>query len=140
MWQRAQTLYIFLATVLVGSLFFCEITDGSRYTEYPPYLILTIIASLLNLIALTTFKVRILQVRTVVFAALITLALQGWLAVDFLASRGTVFKLSAVFPLAAVILDVLAARGIWADELLVRNAGRLRAARRKNSLKNNNAK
>jgi len=132
MWQRVQTLYIFLATVLVGSLFFCEISEGARYTEYAPYLILLIIASLLNLIALTTYKVRILQVRTVVFAALITLALQGWIAVDFIASKSVVFKISAIFPLVAVILDVLAARGIWADELMVRNASRLRAAKRKN--------
>lgn len=135
MWQRVQTLYIFLATVLVGALFFCEISEGARYTEYAPYLILLIIASLLNLIALTTYKVRILQVRTVVFAALITLALQGWLAVDFIASKGVVFKVSAIFPLVAVILDILAARGIWADELIVRSSSRLRAAKRKNQQK-----
>lgn len=130
MWQRVQTLYIFLATALVGSLFFCEITTGSRYIEYAPYLILLIIASLLNMIALTTYKIRILQVRTVVFAALITLALQGWLAVDFFASKDVVFKVSAIFPLIAVIFDALAARGIWADELMVRSASRLRAAKR----------
>ena len=131
MWQRVQTLYIFIATVLTASLFFCDKADGIRYIDYVPYLVLLIIVSLLNLIALTTYKVRILQVRTVVFAALITLALQGWLALDYFVSADVVFRFTAVFPLVSVILDVLAARGIWADELIVRSASRLRESKRK---------
>lgn len=131
MWQRVQTLYIFLASALVASMFFCDKAEGVRYVGYVPYLVLLIIISLLNLLALTSYKFRIFQVRTVVLSALITLALQGWLAVDYFVSREVIFKFTAIFPLVAVILDILAARSIWADELMVRSASRLRAAKRK---------
>lgn len=132
MWQRVQTLYLALATALMAALFFCEKVSGIRYISYTPYLILLIIIVLLDFLALTTWKVRIFQFRTAVLAALITIALQGWLAVDYLATSGElVFKWTAVFPLVAVILDILAARNIWADELIVRSASRLRAAKNK---------
>ena len=64
-------------------------------------------------------------------SALLTLALQIWLAVDFFTTKDVmVFKLTAVFPIIAVILDVMAARGILADQLLVESAYRLRKSRR----------
>ena len=132
MWQRVQTLYIAIATALVASLFFCDKVEGVRYIKYVPYLVLIIIVTLLNLLALGSYKFRVFQFRTVVLSALITVALQGWLAVDyFVADASTVFKWTAVFPVVAVIFDVLAARNIWADELMVRSASRLRAAKRK---------
>lgn len=142
MWQRSQTLYLAIATALIASLFFSIKAvvlgaDGAameeyRYTAYLPYLILLIVISLLNLLALTTWNFRIFQVRTTVLAALITLALQAWLAVDyFVAADNLVFRFTAIFPLVAVIFDILAARGIWADEMMVRSASRLRSAKRK---------
>lgn len=131
MWQRVQTLYIVLATALVAALFFCEKADGIAYVRYTPYLILLIVVTLLNLLALTTFKHRIFQFRTVSLSAILTFALQGWLAVDyFVTSAELVFKWTAVFPIVAVIFDVMAARNIWADEMIVRSASRLRAAKR----------
>ena len=70
--------------------------------------------------------------RTSVLAAIILVGLQGWLVVDFLKTHNDpVFHVTAVFPIVATILDFLAARGILADELLVRSADRLRAAKRK---------
>lgn len=132
MWQRVQTLWLAIATALVASLFFCDKAESVRYTAYLPYLILLIIITALNLIALNSFKFRVFQMRTAVLSALVTLALQGWLAVDyFLTNAETPFRASAIFPLVAVILDILAVRGIWADELLVRSASRLRSAKRK---------
>jgi len=141
MWQRIQTLYLLLSTVLLGLLFFLNkavvpaadgIAQEITYTVYTPYLILLIIISLLHLIALTTFRVRVLQMRTAMFAALVTLGLQAWLAVDyFTADPGVVFRVSVLFPLAAIVLDVLAARSILADQLMVESVGRLRS-RRKN--------
>jgi len=137
MWQRVQTLYLFLSTALAGAMFFCDKTADLSYVRYTPYLILLVIITFLNFLALTCWKHRVFQMRTAVLAAIITLALQAWIAVDFFtADKTAVFKLSAIFPLVCVILDVLAARGILADELMVRSASRLRSSKgRKNAKK-----
>ena len=60
-----------------------------------------------------------------------------WLAVDyFVTSPDNVrFYVTALIPLASVILDLLAARNIYADELLVRSASRLRSAKRRQNTK-----
>lgn len=141
MWQRVQTLYLMIASALVAALFFSVKAfvfgpDGThaqefRYIAYTPYLILLIVVALLQVIALTTFKVRVLQMRTAVLAALILVALQGWLAVDFFTADQTlVFRWTAVFPLVAALLDVWAARAIFRDQLLVESLSSLRKRRR----------
>ena len=133
MWQRIQTLYLALATALIVALFFCDKAEGVAFTNYLPYTILLVISGLLHLLALTTWKFRVFQVRTAVLAALITLGLQIWLVVDFVVTgNDPLFHVPALFPIVAVILDVMAARGIWADELMVRSASRLRSSKRKN--------
>ena len=132
MWQRAQTLYLFLATALIGAMFFTDKADGISFNSYWPYLVLMILSLLLHILALTTWKFRVFQVRTAVLAAIITLALQAWLAVDFFVTgNNPLFHVPALFPMVAVILDVLAARSIWADELLVRSSSRLRSSNRR---------
>ncbi len=131
MWQRVQTLYLFLATALIAALFFCHKAGDVFYTDYWPYLILLIVVAFLNVTALTTYKHRIFQMRTATLSAIILLGLQIWLVVDCIKTHNTpVFSLTAVFPIVAMILNLLAARGILADELLVRNSNRLRAAKR----------
>ena len=131
MWQRVQTLYLFLATALIAALFFCHKAGDVFYTDYWPYLILLIVVAVLNVMALTTYKHRIFQMRTATLSAIILLGLQVWLVVDCIKTHNTpVFSLTAVFPIVAMILNLLAARGILADELLVRNSSRLRAAKR----------
>ena len=113
MWQRIQTLYLFISTVLVALLFFCNKAEGVSFTEYFPYLVFIIVITLLNIIALTTF---------------------------FTFGKMENFHLTAVFPIAAVILDFLAARSIFADELMVRSASRLRSAKRRGGSGRNNTK
>ena len=131
MWQRVQTLYLFLATALIAALFFCHKAGDVFYTDYWPYLVLLLVVAFLNVMALTTFKHRIFQMRTATLSAIILLGLQIWLVVDCIKTHNTpVFSLTAVFPVVAMILNLLAARGILADELLVRNSSRLRAAKR----------
>jgi len=130
MWQRVQTLYLSISTALMAALFFCNKAGDIPYTRYLPYLVLLIVIAILNLLALTCWKHRVFQARTAVLAALITLALQAWLVVDFFTTgNDPVFHVTAVFPIVAVILDLLAARNIWADELMVRSSSRLRAAK-----------
>ena len=132
MWQRIQTLYLLLATGLVASLFFCTKAGDITYTEYWPYLILLLVTGFLQVMALTTWKHRVLQMRTAVLSAIILVALQGWLVYDFIDTHNTpAFSVPAVFPIVATILDFMAARSILADELMVRSASRLRAAKRK---------
>ena len=133
MWQRVQTLYLAVSTVLIGILFFCSKAGDISFVSYWPYAVLLAVITLLNILALTTWKFRVFQVRTTVLTALITLGLQAWLVVDFITTgNDPLFHVTAIFPLVAVILDVLAARGIWADELMVRSASRLRSSKRKN--------
>ena len=133
MWQRAQTLYLAIATALIAAMFFCDKADGISFTSYWPYLALLVVITLLNILALTTWKFRVFQVRTTVLSALITLALQAWLVVDFIVTgNDPLFHVPALFPIVAVILDIMAARGIWADELMVRSSSRLRSSKRKN--------
>ena len=134
MWQRAQTLYLAISTILIFLLFFLPKAvalgsgDEISFISYVPYLIIT---TALNLLALTTWKFRIFQMRTATLTALLTLALQIWLVVDFLATKDQVsFKVFALFPLIAVILDILAVRGIFADQMLVESASSLRKSRR----------
>ena len=132
MWQRIQTLYLFLSTVLSALMFFFDKAPGVRSTAYIPYAVLMVIILLLNLLALTTYKFRIFQFRTAVLAALISFAFQVWIAVDFFtADSSLIFNMTAVIPVISVILNVLAARNIMADELMVRSSDRLRSAKRK---------
>lgn len=142
MWQRIQTLYLALATALIAAMFFTLKAvvpgpDGSflqevKYTAYVPYMILLIVIVLLDFLALTTWRFRVFQMRTAVLAAIITLALQAWLAVDyFTADSSLVFRLTAVFPLVAVIFDLLAARGIASDIMVAESVNHLRT-RKKN--------
>ena len=131
MWQRVQTLYLILATGLVAALFFCTKAGDVTYTEYWPYLVLLIVTAFLQVMATTTWKHRIFQMRTAVLAAIILVAFQGWLVYDFITTHNTpVFHITAVFPIVATILDFMAARSILADEMMVRSASRLRAAKR----------
>ncbi len=131
MWQRVQTLYLAIATALIAVMFFCDKAEGISFVSYWPYVVLMVIILLLHLLALTTYKIRIFQVRTTILAAIITLALQAWLVVDFvLTGNDPLFHVPALFPIVAVILDILAARSIWADELMVRSASRLRSSKR----------
>ena len=133
MWQRVQTLYLFLATALIAAMFFTDKADGIAFNDYWPYLVLMILGLLLHILALTTWKFRVFQVRTAVLAAILTLALQAWLVVDFIVTENNpLFHVPALFPLVAVILDILAARSIWADELMVRSSSRLRSSKRRN--------
>ena len=142
MWQRIQTLYLALATALIIAMFFlpkavvpgADGTDAQtfRFVTYIPYLILLVVIALLDLLALTGWKHRVFQMRTAILAALVTLALQAWLVVDYLSNSGAmVFRIAAVFPIVAVILNLMAARRIHADQLLVESFSRLRSDKRR---------
>ena len=141
MWQRIQTLYLALATGLIVAMLFSlkavvPGADGSfvqevKYTAYLPYLILLIVIALLDFLALTAFRFRVFQMRTAVLAALITVALQAWIAVDyFTADKSLVFRVTAIFPVVAAVFDLLAARGIASDIMVAKSVNHLRTKKK----------
>lgn len=143
MWQRLQTLFLAIATGLVVALFFCVKAyepgpEGTRLAEFTyvrnfPYLVLLVVTAFLQLLALFTYNRRVFQLRTASLSAIVLLAFQIWLAVDFFVlSDGLVYSVSAVFPLCAAILDFIAVRYIIRDQLLVESITHLRS-RKKNA-------
>lgn len=140
MWQRVQTLYLAISTILIAVMLFSneavcygangEVIESIGFTQKITHLILLIIILILNFLALTVMSHRVFQLRTAVLAAIVTLALQIWIAVDYFNIGSVfVFRLPAVFPAACIILDVLAARGILADQMLVESSSSLRKSR-----------
>ncbi len=142
MWQRLQTLYLGIATALVFSMFFCtfativgpngaEITIG--YSEKRQYLMLMIMMFIAHIAATASFKAFFLQARVAVIAALLSIGFQIWLGVDIFMNRHDMsFSLTAIFPLAAAILDVMAAKRSMVDEMTitaVRSAKKIRKRR-----------
>ena len=141
MWQRIQTLYLVIAialtaVLLAGNAAALTGEDGLtliRYTAIakPYMLILLIVLTLIESIALIAFKVRILQMRLSVVAGLVALGLQAWLGVMYFTSPGYVFRWTVIFPLVIAICDFLAARGAFQDQLEVESAQRLRSRRKR---------
>lgn len=139
MWQRIQTLYLAISAVLISVLLFgtayvtVESGESVRYTslQSPWFAILLGIIALMILIALISFKVRILQMRLSVLSALVALGAQGWLAFLYFSMDGVAFKWTVIFPLVICISNILAARGCYQDQLMVEAATRIRDSRRK---------
>ena len=124
MWQRIQTLYLALA---LACTVLCALGFGRT-----AFVVLSCIAGVLELLALTTYRFRVFQMRTAVLAALVLIGLQAWVGIVYFASEDkTAFGIVTVLPAIAAILDFLAARGILADEMLVRSASRLRSSKKK---------
>ncbi len=141
MWQRIQTLYFALAAGLLIALTFGNVgtiytpdapIEDIRYISKLPYAILIILSLAANLVALFSWSRRSLQIRLAGAAATLLLALQIWLIVDyFTMGEGFVFRWTAILPAFAFVFDLLAIKGVLADELLVQSAGRLRSSKRK---------
>ena len=123
MWQRIQTLYLAVALGLLVALFW--------HVSYLWWLILLGTACFMQVVAVLAYKFRLFQMRTAIIAALMLLGLQVWMAVVYLTGDKSAFNITAVFPVVAAILDGLAARSIFSDELIVRSSSRLRSSKRK---------
>ena len=141
MWQRIQTLYLAIATALLASMFFCKFAtivgpQGNdleiMYWEKIPYVTLFAISTLGNIFSLLAFKIRMPQMRVATGAAIVLLAFQCWIVVDLARNWNEMsFSVTALFPLIAAILDIMAARSILLDEAMVQSSARLRASKRK---------
>lgn len=141
MWQRIQTLYLGISTVLIFSMFFCifatiigpegeELTIG--YHEKIPYLAMLIMLFTAHVAATASFKVFFLQARVSMIAALMTIGFQIWIAVDFIRFHDEMtFSFTALFPLTAAILDFMAAKRSLVDEMTISAVRSVKSSRRR---------
>ena len=135
--QRIQTLFL-LATVgliiaILSSKVFHTAEYTVKYTEYTPYLVLSIATLFIAFFTIFMYHHRLFQIRLCIFNIILLLAFQGWIAYAFFTcEEGTIFSITAVFPIICVILTFTALRYIARDEALVRAASTLRNARKKN--------
>ena len=140
MWQRIQTLYLGISTAIIFSMFFCTFAiiagpDGSevtiRYSEKLPYLTLMIMLITSHIAAVASFKTFFLQARVSTIAALLALGFQVWLAVDMFINRDIMsFSFTAMFPLIASFLDIIAAKKSMVDEMTVQAVKGVRKLRK----------
>jgi hypothetical protein len=146
MWQRIQTLYLAVSTALLFILFFSDAytmtsPEGMQYVTYlqiqkPYFGILLVILFAMTVLALVTFKVRILQMRLATLSGLVALGMTGWLAwYYFTAPENVTFKWTVIFPLIVALSNFLAARGCFQDQLMVESAYRIRESRKRDRKK-----
>lgn len=147
--QRIQSLYILVTTVLLtltailplmeliatdGNFIFAAsgITQGNNtILATLPLFILIIAASSLNAISLFSFRKRMLQIRLLVFSAILQLGSYGLGAYYLLQIKDGISgamspSIALTFPIVAVILSYLAIRSIGKDEALVKSLDRIR--------------
>ena len=141
MWQRIQTLYLGISTALIFSMFFCNFAtiigpNGSEavigYREKMPYLVLLIMLITSHIAATASFKTFFLQARVCVIAGLLALGFQAWIAIDILQNMNEMtFSFTAIFPLAAAVLDFMSAKRSMVDELTVQTVRQAKKIRKK---------
>ncbi len=134
--QRVQTLFLLITLGLIVSLFYNKLCYAPQaepifFTDFTPFLILTIISAVICFFTIFIFKHRILQIRMCIFNILVLLGYQVWIAYAFFTREpGVAFSISAVFPVVCAILTFTALRYIARDEAMVRSANTLRSVRR----------
>jgi len=154
MLQRIQTVYLLLAAIAIGLLFFFPVTEllvnksflflfryrglyelkgGAEILSVSsiPLAILFSINLLIAIISIFLFKNRALQMRLCIINILLLIGSVGlmyyYIAVAFSHFLAVVhYTVFALNPIIAAILIFLAFRGIRKDELLVRSVDRIR--------------
>ena len=141
MWKRIQTLYLGISTALILSMFFCKFATiigpageelSIGYHEKLPYLVMLIMLFTAHVAAAASFKAPFLQARVAMIAALMSMGFQIWLTVDIIRFFNEMtFHITALFPLAAAILDFMAAKRALVEEMTITAVKSMKSARRK---------
>ena len=141
MWKKIRTIYSIIATLLSASMFFFSFAtiigpEGSElkimYYEKLPYLFMLIMLLAAGVCSIFTYRNGFLQARVCMLTALMLIGFQIWLGVDFLRFRtDMVFSVSAIFPIAAAILNVLAARGALVEGMTLQTAEKVLKSKKK---------
>lgn len=145
--QRIQSVYLLISAILIGLLFllpFAEIAkdgaiylfnfkgvllDGAVKTNGLVIPVLLVMIIVLNVLAIFSYSNRGKQVKLVWGVILmLVILLVAFVYFTYLAYSGAQigFKLGAVLPLIAIVLDYLAIRSINKDEALIRSIDRIR--------------
>ena len=153
--QRIQSVYLFLAAIVLFSMFFHPLVEmldtvktfyqfdlsgiyegmgdtAKKNESVLPLRFLVIVTAALSLVTIFFYKRRILQIRICIFNLMLLIGFYGLFLFYFLHMRNqldvsvTNLKITIVFPFIALILVFLATRGIRKDELLVRSYNRIR--------------
>ena len=145
--QRIQTLYLFataalMVTALLTPLAYFaagtdefSLSDGemSQSTIYMG--IVMALAAAVPLVNIFLFKRRMLQIRLCAVELVLLLGSVAFIGIYYYLSARMIsqaefhaqgFRIAAVFPLVALVLDYLAMRAIFKDELLVKSLDRIR--------------
>jgi len=149
--QRIQSLYLFLAAVALGLIFFFplanlsnsqdiiifNVTGFSKFSileKIPtwPLMVITLLSLLITIIVIGLFKKRPLQIKLIRIALMLNLgfiALTYFVYGDHLANQIKMqvnYDMGSVFPLVALIFHVLAMYAINKDERLIKSIDRIR--------------
>ena len=141
MWKRIQTLYLGISTALILSMFFCKFATiigpageelSIGYHEKLQYLVMLIMLVTAHVAATASFKAPFLQARVAMIAALMSIGFQIWLAVDIIRFFNEMtFHITALFPLAAAVLNIMAAKRALVEEMTITAVKSMKSARRK---------
>lgn len=139
--QRKQTLWLLLAAICGFAMAKVSIFEAVLTTKViqevmatDSLLLFAVIAgiSVLCIICIFLFKNRSLQFKLVILSILLTIgaiALQVWKVEDYrkatALTKGT-YQWGGLLPVAMIVFLILAARGIYKDEKLVKSLDRLR--------------
>lgn len=129
--QRIQTLFLLatlgLVIAILSSKAFYTAEYTVKYTEYTPYLVLSIATLIITFFTIFMYHHRMFQIRLCIFNTIVFIAFQCWIAYAFFTCEpGTVFSITAVFPAVCAILTFMALRYIARDEAMVRASNSLR--------------
>ena len=150
--QRIQTLYLFasaalmITALLTPLAYFAAGADeytlrafslsGSGMSQSTIYMgIVMALAAAVPLVNIFLFKRRMLQIRLCAVELVLLLGSVAFIGIYYYLSTRMVsqaefhtqgFRISAVFPLVSLVLDYLAMRAIFKDELLVKSLDRIR--------------
>lgn len=145
--QRIQTVYLLVASILLGMIYFLPVADitaadaiyqlditGIHKGEelvmngLPLILFLSLVLGI-HLFTIFLFKKRLLQVKILILTIILLLGLFStffWFAYMGFKGAQAGFKLTIGVPAVAIILDYLAIKAIAKDEALVRSLDRIR--------------
>lgn len=129
--QRIQTLFLLAASGLQLSMLFSKMAysanESVKYTDIITLLIMIVVTFLISFFTIFLYRHRMVQIRMCTLNSLILLGLQGFIIWMFVVRpEGSVFTISAVFPVVSAILVFTALRYIARDEAMVRSTSRLR--------------
>tara|TARA_R110002050_G_scaffold48780_1_gene113235 strand:+ start:1403 stop:1807 length:405 start_codon:yes stop_codon:yes gene_type:complete len=132
--QRIQTLYFAASGLIMGLLaffvsFFQSETGRKVLVDYPIFLTLFVLSSILSFIALFMFKKRQLQVvlgRLTIILLFILIASLFYFWYENFGADPKALGIGIFLPIVSVVLISLANRGVMQDEMMIRAADRLR--------------